>query len=622
MPPKKSDSHLGKALQNHRRKAQAAEYERALHTTDLPHGKNSITQESSLSNFLSTALLAATDFTATKQNTHVIEDASSTSTLPRSSDRAMRTHQSALLVPRRPKWTTTTSPAELERLERSSFLEWRRGLAELEQGEGEDQLLLTPFERNLEVWRQLWRTIERAEVVVQIVDARNPAVFRCKDLERYVDELGGKDGEAEGVEGRGKKRNLLLINKSDLLTAEQREKWLEYFDGQGVEVAFYSANMATFEEEDEDLMEGEEEDDESEDEEATDDEVAAKPEGEPAPAPAEESKASASQSNDRSRVLTAHELATLFVANCPSPSSPPSASSPPSTATSTTWKPTIGLVGYPNVGKSSTLNSLLLALAPQTSQTQRVSVSSTPGKTKHFQTHHLPDFVLCDCPGLVFPQFAKTTADLICDGVLPIDQMREARAPVDLVAKRIGRKVLGGVYGLSLGEVGELAADELLEAFAVARGYFTSGQGNPDEHRSARQILKDYVNAKLLYCHPPPGTEVDEFNAPNRDLERLKTLTKFNKKAPTTRVRKGADTFIDLERDGETVEEFKSLSARPMVKGVAANAALGKEGFSRVNHPALVGGGGGVQTGKDGKKHFKVNKRTKMRSGKGYEQTF
>lgn len=38
---------------------------------------------------------------------------------------------------------------------------------------------------------------------------------------------------------------------------------------------------------------------------------------------------------------------------------------------------TVGLVGYPNVGKSSTINTLLAA--------KKVSVSSTPGKTKHFQ---------------------------------------------------------------------------------------------------------------------------------------------------------------------------------------------------------------------------------------------
>jgi ribosome biogenesis GTPase A len=42
-------------------------------------------------------------------------------------------------------------------------------------------------------------------------------------------------------------------------------------------------------------------------------------------------------------------------------------------------KVTIGLVGYPNVGKSSTINALLAS--------KKVSVSQTPGKTKHFQVN-------------------------------------------------------------------------------------------------------------------------------------------------------------------------------------------------------------------------------------------
>lgn len=96
-------------------------------------------------------------------------------------------------------------------------------------------LLLTPFERNLEVWRQLWRTCERSDLIVQIVDARNPLNFRSEDLERYVLELnegngGEEDNEDEAeevkkVEEEGPKprrRNLLLINKSDLLTQKQR----------------------------------------------------------------------------------------------------------------------------------------------------------------------------------------------------------------------------------------------------------------------------------------------------------------------------------------------------------------------------------------------------------------
>lgn len=126
----------------------------------------------------------------------------------------------------------------------------------------------------------------------------------------------------------------------------------------------------------------------------------------------------------------------------------------------------VGLVGYPNVGKSSTINALI--------GEKKVSVSSTPGKTKHFQTIHLsPTLVLCDCPGLVFPQFATTKADLVCDGVLPIDQMREYTGPTTLVVRRIPKEVLEAIYGLSIrtrsieeGGDGRITGTDLLVAYA------------------------------------------------------------------------------------------------------------------------------------------------------------
>jgi len=41
----------------------------------------------------------------------------------------------------------------------------------------DQQQRATPFEKNLEVWRQLWRVLERSDMLVQIVDARNPMLY-------------------------------------------------------------------------------------------------------------------------------------------------------------------------------------------------------------------------------------------------------------------------------------------------------------------------------------------------------------------------------------------------------------------------------------------------------------
>lgn len=39
-----------------------------------------------------------------------------------------------------------------------------------------------------------------------------------------------------------------------------------------------------------------------------------------------------------------------------------------------------------------------------------------------------------------------------------------------------------------------------------------TANGQPDQSRSARYVLKDYVNGKLIYSHAPPGFEQGEFH--------------------------------------------------------------------------------------------------------------
>ncbi|KAL8683726.1 MAG: hypothetical protein Q9186_000360 [Xanthomendoza sp. 1 TL-2023] len=477
----------------------------------------SVTEQGALDEFLSTAELAQTDFTAEKMNNvkiihsdqknpYLLSAAEERSTLRKQMGKRDR-----LTVPRRPHWDENTTAQDLDKRERASLLDWRRGLAELQDNE---DLLMTPFERNLEVWRQLWRVIERSDLVVQIVDARNPLLFRSEDLEKYVKEVDSK------------KNNLLLVNKADMMTLTQREAWADYFEKTRINYKFFSASLAKARNEEMDS-----EDEEIEDDVPTNENINSVPAKADALADEaakikiqdeqdEENQWASeedleNEDDQRTRILTVDELEALFLEHAPEIENPDQ---------ERPRKTQIGLVGYPNVGKSSTINALIGA--------KKVSVSSTPGKTKHFQTIHLsPEVILCDCPGLVFPNFATTKAELVCNGILPIDQLREFTGPAGLVANRIPQSFFEALYGVKVktrpleeGGTGIPTAEEILIAYAVARGFAKTGQGQPDESRAARYILKDYVSGKLLFCQPPPSdTPIDarEFNRELYDLQHL-----------------------------------------------------------------------------------------------------
>ncbi|KAM9832352.1 large subunit GTPase 1 homolog [Neosynchiropus ocellatus] len=588
-----------------------------LHTSELNDGYDwgrlnlqSVTEQSSMDDFLATAELAGTEFVAEKLNIRFVPAEARAGLL--TSEERMRLKQlheenkNFLRIPRRPHWDESTSPEALQLAEKDGFLEWRRQLAQLEE---EQKLILTPFERNLEFWRQLWRVIERSDVVVQIVDARNPSLFRCPDLELYVKEVSED------------KVNMVLVNKADLLTREQRRVWAKYFEKEGIRAVFWSAiaegNRLDAEEkgvevEDPDQesdqenercpnneeMEEEEDDEEEDDEEEYSDSANAVDqitveeedwqtcsEGEEEEDAVESCKSSFRNS---SRLLHKDELLTMF-------------KSVHNGQKCKDGQLTVGLVGYPNVGKSSTINTIL--------RNKKVSVSATPGHTKHFQTLYVePGLCLCDCPGLVMPSFVSTKAEMICCGILPIDQMRDHVPAITHVCQTIPRHVFEGTYGINIIRPREdedpdrpPTSEELLMAYGYMRGFMTS-HGQPDQPRSARYILKDYVNGKLLYCHPPPHINAEDFQPQH---------SKFHKTEIDNTVFSSATNRTKVKRIENVVDKtfFHAENVRALSKGVQSvmgyKPGSGPVGLDKAaTEPAV---------GKPWKKHGNRKKKEKVR---------
>lgn len=81
---------------------------------------------------------------------------------------------------------------------------------------------------------------------------------------------------------------------------------------------------------------------------------------------------------------------------------------------------TVGIIGYPNVGKSSVINSL--------KRTRAVQVGATPGLTKSMQEVHLDKLVkLLDCPGIVFN--TGSGVDAVLRNAVKIEQLEDPLAP-------------------------------------------------------------------------------------------------------------------------------------------------------------------------------------------------
>ncbi|GEM08286.1 hypothetical protein Rt10032_c05g2303 [Rhodotorula toruloides] len=259
------------------------------------------------------------------------------------------------------------------------------------------------------IWGELYKVIDSSDVLLHVLDARDPMGTRCESVEAYL-----------AKEKRGKKV-VYVLNKVDLVPGWVAARWVKVLSKTHPTIAFHASINNSF--------------------------------------------------GKGSLIQLLRQFSTLY---------------------SDKKQISVGFIGYPNVGKSSIINTLKKKAVCKT--------APIPGETKVWQYITLMRRIyLIDCPGIVPPSARDTESQKVLKGIVRVEHLSDPANHIQFLLDRVRKEYLVRTYGVQEWT----GAEDFLTQLARKGGKLLKG-GEADYRTVATMVINDWIRGKIPFYVPPP----------------------------------------------------------------------------------------------------------------------
>uniref|UniRef100_A0AAY4E6Q8 Nucleolar GTP-binding protein 2 n=1 Tax=Denticeps clupeoides TaxID=299321 RepID=A0AAY4E6Q8_9TELE len=264
------------------------------------------------------------------------------------------------------------------------------------------------------IWGELYKVIDSSDVIIQVLDARDPMGTRSKSIETYL------------KKEKPWKHLIFVLNKCDLIPTWVTKRWVALLSHDYPTLAFHASLTNSF--------------------------------------------------GKGSLIQLLRQFGKLH---------------------SDKKQISVGFIGYPNVGKSSVINTL---------RSKKVcNVAPLAGETKVWQYITLMRRIfLIDCPGVVYPSEDSET-DIVLKGVVQVEKIRNPEDHISAVLDRAKAEYIQKTYRIP----SWMSAEDFLEKLAFRTGKLLKG-GEPDLSTVSKMVLNDWQRGRIPFFVKPPEAESDE----------------------------------------------------------------------------------------------------------------